>query len=381
MNNQDISIGKLSRLKIWITNNHLSDDQWSNTKKFIIIKITTEDGIEGWGEAFSIYLREKGIAIIIKELFREISNIPNLSIKSFYNKISLLSDGHRGLDFSSATSAIEIALWDISGKLKNLPLNSLLTKSPKANVPIYATCWSDLKKDTNDYLRQIEIFFGKKYGGIKIYPMLDSLSISIQFVEKVREIVGDELPLMLDLAVPEDLDQTKSFLKEVSSFNPYWIEEPVDGENISLLTEIKNTFNMKVVTGEKQSGLVHFRELISRNAADIFNPDISGMGGLIDIIEISNEASNNGIFISPHCWNSMSVSASAMLHVCSSIPNSEKAEIFPDYINFSKKFCELPFDIIDNKAHINKSAGLGIVIHEDILSELSINSFDEKSND
>ena len=381
MNNQDISIGKLSRLKIWITDNHLSDDQWSNTKKFIIIKITTEDGIEGWGEAFSINFREKGIAIIIKELFREISNIPNLSIKSFYNKISLLSDGHRGLDFSSATSAIEIALWDISGKLKNLPLNSLLTKSPKPNVPIYATCWSDLKKDTNDYLRQIEKFYGKKYGGIKIYPMLDNVSISIQFVEKVREIVGDELPLMLDLAVPKDLDKTKSFLKEVSSFNPYWIEEPVDGENISLLTEIKNTFNMKVVTGEKQSGLVHFRELIKRNAADIFNPDISGMGGLIDIITISNEASNNGISISPHCWNSMSVSASAMLHVCSSISNSEKAEIFPDYINFSKKFCELPFDIVDNKAHINKSAGLGIVIHEDILSRLSIYSLDEKSND
>ena len=383
MNNQDISIGKLSRLKIWITDNHLSDDQWSNTKKFIIIKITTEDGIEGWGEAFSINLREKGIAIIIKELFREISNIPNLSIKSFYNKISLLSDGHRGLDFSSATSAIEIALWDISGKLKNLPLNSLLTKSPKPNVPIYATCWSDLKKDTNDYLRKIEKFFGdkNKYGGIKIYPMLDSASISIQFVEKVREIVGDELPLMLDLAVPEDLDQTKSFLKEVSSFNPYWIEEPVDGENISLLTEIKNTFNMKVVTGEKQSGLVHFRELISRNAADIFNPDISGMGGLIDIIKISNEASNNGISISPHCWNSMSVSASAMLHVCSSISNSEMAEIFPDYINYSKKFCELSFDIIDNKAHINKSPGLGIIIHEDILSELSIYLLDENSND
>ena len=381
MNNQDISIGKLSRLKIWITNNHLSDDQRSNTKKFINIKITTEDGIEGWGEAFSINFREKGIAIIIKELFREISNIPNLSIKSFYNKISLLSDGHRGLDFSSATSAIEIALWDISGKLKNLPLNSLLTKSPKPNVPIYATCWSDLKKDTNDYLRQIEKFYGKKYGGIKIYPMLDNVSISIQFVEKVREIVGDELPLMLDLAVPKDLDKTKSFLKEVSSFNPYWIEEPVDGENISLLTEIKNAFNMKVVTGEKQSGLVHFRELIKRNAANIFNPDISGMGGLIDIIKISNEASNNGISISPHCWNSMSVSASAMLHVCSSISNSEKAEIFPDYINFSKKFCELPFDIVDNNAHLNKSAGLGIVIHEDILSRLSIYSLDENSND
>ena len=330
MNNQDISIGKLSRLKIWVTDNHLSDDQWANTKKFIFIKITTEDGIEGWGEAFSINLREKGIAIIIKELFKEISNIPNLSIKSFYNKISLLSDGQRGLDFSSATSAIEIALWDITGKLQSLPLNSLLTNNPKLDVPIYATCWSDLKKDTNDYLSQIEKFFERRYGGIKIYPMLDSVSISIKFVEKVREIVGDEFPVMLDLAVPKDLDQTKSFLKEVSSFNPYWIEEPVDGDNISLLAEIKNTFDMKIVTGEKQSGLPHFRELISQHAADIFNPDISGTGGIIDIIKISNEASNNGVSISPHCWNSMSVSASAMLHVCSSISNSEKAEIFPD---------------------------------------------------
>ncbi len=70
-----------------------------------------------------------------------------------------------------------------------------------------------------------------------------------------------------------------------------------------------------------------------------------------------------------------------MLHVCSGISNSEKAEIFPDYINFSKKFCELPFDIIDNKAHLNESAGLAIVIHENILSELSIYSLDENSDD
>ena len=83
-----------------------------------------------------------------------------------------------------------------------------------------------------------------------------------------------EYPLMLDLAIPKDLDQTKNFLKEVSFLKPYWIEEPVDGENISLLTEIKNGFDMKVVTGEKQSGLPHFKEIIKRDAAVILNPDI-----------------------------------------------------------------------------------------------------------
>ena len=88
-------------------------------------------------------------------MFKEISNIKNLSINSLYNKISLLSDNHKGLDFSSDTSAIEIAAWDIAGKLKNLPLNCLLTDNPKPDVSIYVTCWSDLRKDEENYLDQV----------------------------------------------------------------------------------------------------------------------------------------------------------------------------------------------------------------------------------
>ena len=376
---KEINIGKLSSVKIWITNAHKSKDNWSKTKKFIFIKITTTDGVEGWGEAFSIHLREKAIATIIIELFKEISEIKNLSLNSFYNKIFFLRDDHGGLDFSSATSAIEIALWDIAGKLKNLPLNCLLTDNPKPDVSIYATCWSDLKKDEENYLHQVEKYFEKKYGGIKIYPLFENTSNSVKFVDRVRKIVGMEYPLMLDLAIPKDLDQTKTFLKEVSFLKPYWIEEPVEGENISLLKEIKNSFDMKVVTGEKQSGLPHFKEIIKRNAADILNPDISGIGGIIDMLNVSKEALDNDISISPHCWNSMSVSASAMLHVCSSIQNSEKAEIFPDYIEFTKEFCELPFNIVEDKAILNQSAGLGMVIHEDTLSKLSTYRMDEKN--
>ena len=377
--NKEIRIGKLFSIKIWVTDDDKNIDEWSRPKKFIIIKIITTEGVEGWGEAFSIHLREKAIVAITIALFKEISKIENLSLNSFYNNVSLLSDGHKGLDFSSATSAIEIALWDIAGKLKNTPLNKLLSNNPKPDVPIYATCWSDLKKDQGDYLDKVEQYFEKKYGGIKIYPLFEDTSNSVKFVERARKIVGMEYPLMLDLAIPEDLNQTKCFLKEVSFLNPYWIEEPVDGENISLLAEIKNSFDMKIVTGEKQSGFVHFKELITRNAADILNPDISGIGGIIDMLKVSNEALNNDIAISPHCWNSMSVSASAMLHVCSSIPNSERAEIFPNYIEFSKEFCELPFDIIGDRAVLNQSAGLGIVIHEDALSKLSANTMGEKN--
>ena len=369
--NTEINIGKISNVKIWITDNHMAKNQWSAIKKFLLIKIKTSDGVEGWGEAFTINLREKAIVNLIAELSQEISNIENLTLKSFYQKIFILSDGHRGLDFCAATSAIEIALWDITGKIKNLPLNSLLTNKPKLNVSIYATCWSSLRKNTDQYLNQIQNYLDKEYSGIKVYPMKDNLKSSIKFVEQARELVGEEYPLMLDLAIPENLDNTMIFLKEVSSLKPYWIEEPVDGENISMLSEIKNNFGMKVVTGEKQCGLPHFQELISRGAVDILNPDISGVGGIIDMIKISEESLNYNISISPHCWNSMSVSASAMLHVCASISNSEMAEIFPDYIEFSKEFCELSFEIENNEAYLNQKPGLGIVIDEKSLSELS----------
>ena len=76
----EISIGKLSSLKIWITKNHKSKDDWSRSKKFIIIKITTHDGVEGWGEAFSIHLREKAIATIIIEVTWEGTNVSARSL-------------------------------------------------------------------------------------------------------------------------------------------------------------------------------------------------------------------------------------------------------------------------------------------------------------
>ena len=91
----EISIGKLSSVKIWVTDKHKSKDDWSRSKKFIIIKITTHDGVEGWGEAFSIHLREKAIVTIIIELFKEISKIEKSQKLIIYDGIS----GHFGLLF------------------------------------------------------------------------------------------------------------------------------------------------------------------------------------------------------------------------------------------------------------------------------------------
>ena len=104
---------------------------------------------------------------------------------------------------------------------------------------------------------------------VKIYPFQNrNLNDSIKFVTKVSDLLGSRARLLLDLAVPNNFKETKKFIDEISPFNPYWIEEPVDGEDISKLVEIKNDCKSKIVTGEKQCGVNHFCLLYTSDAAD-----------------------------------------------------------------------------------------------------------------
>ena len=98
------------------------------------------------------------------------------------------------------------------------------------------------------------------------------------------------------------------------------------------------------------------------------------------MLEISKNAKNKNIFISPHCWNSMSISAAAMIHVCSVMPNSEMAEIFIEHLEHSKEYCESAFIIENDKLLSNKSHGLGIKIDEKNLSDLSDHIFEAQLN-
>ena len=378
----DINVGQLSNFKIFITKNIESKDGWTQIKPFIIIKLCSSDGLEGWGEAFSIKYREKGIAQIIERLIEDISKLESLTIRKFRQRMAEISDNHKSLDFCAATSAIEIALWDMSGKIKGLPIYSILSDEPSRPVTYHTTCWSSKNHNDDVIMNRVRelVEYGSK--AIKIYPFQNrDFENSINFVTKVINLIGPKVRLMLDLAVPSNFTETKKFMDEISFANPYWIEEPVDGEDISKLVELKIDCTSKIVTGEKQCGINHFNELILRNAADIFNPDISCVGGLVEMLEISKIAKTENILISPHCWNSMSVSAAAMVHVCSIMTNSDMAEIFIEHIAQSKDYCEPAFKNENNKLIPNNSPGLGIKINEESLSDLSDHVFEAMLNE
>ena len=108
----------IRKVETWITNSKQTEDGWSQIKPFIFLKLTNSDGFEGWGEAFSLPAREKGIVEIIHNLMSSLSHVKDITPDRFYTESNLIADGHRGIDFSAATSAIEMSLWDIEGKKK-----------------------------------------------------------------------------------------------------------------------------------------------------------------------------------------------------------------------------------------------------------------------
>tara|TARA_B100000965_G_scaffold398777_1_gene417451 strand:- start:35 stop:1213 length:1179 start_codon:yes stop_codon:yes gene_type:complete len=348
-----------------ITNEHL----YSSVKPFLLLKLTTKCGIEGWGEAFV----SDGSEILINRLIHD-NLTKKLSFRKinpviFINKLAYKDDNY---DLMCATSAIEIALWDILGKYTNKSVSELLQTNNSKSVPVYANTWSDIKQDDNNLIANVEEQLNKNYDSIKVYPLQNRvLGEAASIIREVRKVVGPARNIMIDLECPKDSDIPYNLENEILDTNPYWYEEPFDGKNLLKLSEYKKISKLKIVTGERQSEINHFKSLCHHKATDIINPDISAIGGIIRMLNVATIAANGGILVSPHCWNTMTISASAMMHVCRIINNNEKAELFPEYFSFGDIFSIPGFKIRNSVAILQNRPGLGVIMDETELKKLS----------
>ena len=348
-------------------------DGHSLIKPFLFVRLETTDGIVGWGEAFTLGGRERGIEEIILSLGRTLMTHYDISPRSFRKQIARAIEAkHGGLDYSAAVSAIDIALWDLLGKQLNAPLHQLLGGPLTRQVPLYANTWNDRDTDVPALTRRCLQLVEDGYHAVKIYPLkFGSAQKAGECMQQLRESLGDEIDILLDLSAPDNPGLALQTARHVAAYNPYWFEEPVCGEDIESLAEIRRQTGLRIVTGEKQSGKSHFRDVLKSRAADVLNPDIAGAGGILGLLEIAAHADAHSVFVSPHCWDSMTVALAAMLHVCAVIPNAEMAEIFPDYFAHGEQFCRHSTTFDNGVATLSNAAGLGIEINQAALADIA----------
>jgi galactonate dehydratase len=352
----------LLRLETWITAPEMGGDEWGHVKPCLFVRLTTKDGIYGWGEAFVLPYRKKAVAEIIHALGRSASKLKSISPWAFLDLAKQAAAHHLSLKFSAASSALKMALWDISGKLLNAPLCDLLGGDHNRAIPIHGNIRSATQWGVASFETRATDLVAQEYRSIRIHPMLNHAAQDAA--------IGDDIALLVDLDAQGNADAAIQIAQAIKPAHAYWFEEPIDGNDSQALAQIRKDTGLRGVTGEKHCGLAHFRAVLAAGAADILNPDIAAVGGILDLLELAELAEQQGVQISPHCSSSMTVAAAAMLHVCASIPNAELAEIYPAYIPYGEKFALKAFHLEGEYAHLSYKPGIGVDLNVSALHTL-----------
>ncbi len=344
-------------------------------KDFVFCRLVSDDGTAGWGEAYSIPHRERGIAEFTRSLCDLARAIGEVTPQIFRQQVAEShGQGHHSIDFSSAVSVVEVALWDLLGKRTGKPVCKLLGSVTKRVIPLYANMDPLSKNESVEQLvERCRAIRQQGFDALKIYPMeYGLLEDAVTCVRRVREAIGAEARLLIDLWALDDADEALQAESAFAGFDPFWLEEPIAGERIREMAEIRAVASTPIVTGERQIGTHHFQAVLQAGAADILNPDIVAVGGLQDILEIGELAESFGAGISPHCWNSPLVATAAMIHCMAVLPTDLPGEYFPQYASFFDSLGRLDMQISNGNARLGDVPGLGVEMNDEVLARFRI---------
>ena len=308
--------------------------QWEyQERRICIVKVTSSTGVVGWGEGY-------GPASIIKAGIEYLTPFI-LGQNPLHTETIWSIMYRRSLDFArkgillSSISAIDIALWDLKGKILGQPVHSLLGGKKRNSVIPYATGMyfrkaDDLGKALADEAR------GYMDLGYKAMKMKVGLGIEedIRHIQLVREAIGAGIKLMIDSNHAYNLREAIQLAKAAEPFQIYWFEEPLSPEYYHQYAELRSKTNIPIAGGECEHLRFGFQTLFQSQSVDIAQPDICTVGGLTEAKNIASLASVYGVEIVPHSWGT-GIAIAAALHFIANL------DIFPGRLFPPECFIEL----------------------------------------
>jgi galactonate dehydratase len=351
---------------------------WRVSKHLLLLKVETDEGIVGWGEAFSLRDREKSIVENISSLGRYLIGRNPFHIKAFTTwACTKFAEGRPALELYSAVSGIEQALWDIVGKALNTPVYNLLGGPCRDRIRVYANGWTSGARSAKEMGERAAELVSMGFTAVKLYPFEndDPEATVVENVRAVREAVGPAVDLLIDVWRRPEPSKVIRVARMIEEFRVFWYEEPVPSENLDLLAEVRRSIRLPVVTGECLYTKYDFRQVLEKRAADILNPDVASCGGILQLKEIAAMAEPYYVQVSPHNYNSTAVGLAATLQASAVIPNFVITEYFVNFQEVGDAISIDPFRLEEGCIRLPSSPGLGIAINEAALKEHSFREF------
>lgn len=356
---------------------------WVHQRSATLVRVTTDNGLVGWGEAFTQGLEPPEIAAAaITHAFKPLVMGCNpLDTCVLWHKMYAHSrDFGRSGSVVSAISAIDIALWDITGQFYSQPIYQLLGGAQRKQVQPYATgFYRTTGKNESSRLAQ-EAMDHRDAGFRAMKVKLGfGLSDDIQVMQAIHDALGDNtIELMVDTNHAYGRVDALQLGKALEAFNVRWYEEPVVPEDTEGYKELRSKLTIAIAGGENEHTAYGFNQLFKQNALDIAQPDIGSCGGITAMRDIIGMAQANGVQVNPHVWGA-AVAQAASLQVMAALPVTHHS-LFPtepllEYDRsehpFRQQLIDTPWQVIDGLVAIPNGPGLGININMEVVEAYS----------
>ena len=343
--------------------------------EWLICEVETDDGVIGIGNAaLAPQLVKKTIDTYLSPLVLDEDPFDYSYIwEKMYRRTHAW--GRRGLGMV-AISAIDIALWDIMGKITNKPVFKLLGGRTKEKIPVYASKLysqpiKDLQKEAESYFKQGFKMFKMRFGwGPKDGP--DGMKKNIELAEAVREVIGYDTDLMMECYMGWNLDYAKRMIPKLVKFNPRWLEEPVIADDIHGYAELNNMNAIPISGGEHEFNLFGFKQLLEIKAVSYIQYDNNRVGGFTIANKINALAEAYQVPVIPHAGQMHNY------HLTMSNFNCPISEFFPVHdVEIGNELFYYIFegDPAPKNGYINlddNKPGLGLTITDKFKSDFKI---------
>jgi len=331
--------------------------------RWLFLKIHTNAGITGLGEPIT-----EGRALTCAQAVKEVE--PYLigkdprAVAHHWQAIYRHAFYRGGPILTSALSGIDQALWDIKGKALGVPVYELLGGPTREKIRVYAHAGTAAQMKE----RRAQGFTAFKTGPARKRPA--RIVETKGFVDNVtrefaalREAIGPEADIAIDFhgAIPPQT--AKLLIKALEPYQPMFIEEPVNCQNVEAMAEIARGTHLPIATGERIFTKWGFREILEKGAASIVQPDLCHAGGITEVRLIAGMAEAYYAAVAPH--NPLGpISLAAGLQLAASIPNF----LCQEQVSLGEGYIKSPFRVENGYIPLPTAPGLGIELDEDALA-------------
>ena len=356
-----------------------SAKHFNASRNWLLVKVLTDDPkLYGLGDASPMAYDSEVISMIKRWVPRYLEGKDPMDSEVIWTALYHDVNARGGRIASTALSGIDIALWDLKGKILGQPVYRLLGGAHTKSIRVYANGWYTNPGSPELNAEEAKRVVDMGYTAMKFDPFgqtnyytisLSEAQLAEDRVAAVREAVGPSVDILVEVHAKFSPATAIQLGKRLESYRPFWFEEPVSYENISELKEVRDRVDIPIATGERLYTKFPFMQIVEQQAADVLQPDIANAGGITELKKIAAIAEAKHVHFAPHNVCSP-VGAIAEAHVGASAINflilEYHAEFYTDhYFTVTRGFPRQKNGYIE----LSDAPGLGLTLDEQEIAK------------